>query len=398
MAFKFNSIEEAADSLRKGDLIVLVDDEQRENEGDLVLAGEKATIEKINFMVKEARGLVCVPITQKKAVQLQLPKMAFSVDKFDTPFTVSVDAADGGTGISVSDRLRTINTILDDSSKPESLHRPGHVFPLVAREGGVLHRAGHTEGTTDLLEIAGLKQVGVICEILNDDGSMARLPQLIEFAEKHSLKIVAIKDLIEYKLKNGLQVRKIAEPTLPTEFGEFKAVGYLDLVNNTEFVALVKGDVRGKENVLVRVHSGCLTGDVFHSKKCDCNEQLHAALKIIEKEGLGVLLYIPHHEGRGIGLLNKLKAYELQEQGKDTIEANTALGFPEDKRDYGTGAQILRDLGLTSIRILTNNPKKLKALQGFGLRITEQVPIKSLPNRFNKKYLDTKRSKMGHSL
>jgi len=398
MTFKFNSVEEALEELKKGQTIILVDDENRENEGDLVLAAEKANVENINFMAKEARGLICVPITKEKASQLELPKMTFSTDKFDTPFTVSVDAAKGGTGISISDRLLTIQTILDDNSKPESLSRPGHVFPLEAKNGGVLQRSGHTEGSVDLMTLAGLKPSAVICEILNEDGSVARLPELEKFAEKHSLKILMIKDLIKFQLKKGLQVRKVATTNLPTEFGDFKAHGYTDLLEGKEYLVLVKGEVKNKKNVLVRVHSACLTGDVFHSKKCDCNEQLHIAMKKINAEGEGVILYIPHHEGRGIGLLNKLKAYELQEQGKDTVEANLALGFPMDKRDFGTGAQILMDLGLTSIRVLTNNPKKLKGLQGFGLEITEQIPLKSSLNKHNKKYLDTKKAKMGHTL
>ena len=398
MTFKFNSVEEALEELKKGHTIILVDDENRENEGDLVLAAEKATVEKINFMAKEARGLICVPITKEKASQLDLPKMTYSTDKFDTPFTVSVDADKGGTGISIGDRLLTIQTILDDNSKPESLSRPGHVFPLEAKQGGVLQRSGHTEGSVDLMTLAGLKPTGVICEILNEDGSVARLPELEKFAEKHSLKILMIKDLIQYQMKKGLQVKKVATTNLPTEFGDFKALGYTDLLEGKEYMVLVKGEIENKKNVLVRVHSACLTGDVFHSKKCDCNEQLHIAMKKINQEGEGVILYIPHHEGRGIGLLNKLKAYELQEQGKDTVEANLALGFPMDKRDFGTGAQILVDLGLTTIRVLTNNPKKLKGLQGFGLEITEQVPLKSSTNFHNKKYLDTKKAKMGHTL
>ena len=398
MTFKFNSVEEALEDLKKGRTIILVDDENRENEGDLVLAAEKATVENINFMAKEARGLICVPITKEKASQLELPNMTFSTDKFDTPFTVSVDAAKGGTGISISDRLLTIQTILDDNSKPDSLSRPGHVFPLEAKHGGVLQRSGHTEGAVDLMVLAGLKPSAVICEILNEDGSVARLPELEKFAVKHSLKILMIKDLIKYQLKKGLQVKRVATTSLPTDFGDFKALGYTDLLEGKEYLVLVKGEVKNKKNVLVRVHSACLTGDVFHSKKCDCNEQLNIAMKKINREGEGVILYIPHHEGRGIGLLNKLKAYELQEQGKDTVEANFALGFPMDKSDFGTGAQILVDLGLTTIRVLTNNPKKLKGLQGFGLEITEQIPLKSSFNEHNKKYLDTKKAKMGHTL
>ena len=398
MSFKFNSVEEAAGDLRKGKPVILVDDEKRENEGDLILAAQKATIENINFLSKHARGLICVPVTAEKARQLMLEKMTENTDRFRTPFTVSVDAAKGGSGISIRDRLLTIKTILSEKSAPKDLHRPGHVFPLVAREGGVLHRAGHTEGTIDLLNAAGMKPVGVICEILNSDGSMARLPELEKFSKKHKLRILTLKDLVKYRLREGLAVKHVAAARLPTEFGEFTAHGYIDLADNNEYIALVKGNVSGKKNVLVRVHSACLTGDVFHSRRCDCNEQLHTSLRLINKEGSGVLLYIPHHEGRGIGILNKLKAYELQEKGADTVDANLSLGLPADKRDYGTGAQILRDLGLKKIRILTNNPKKLKGLGGFGLEISRQVPIKAKPNRHNRAYLRTKKLKMGHSL
>ena len=398
MGFKFNSVEEAADALKLGEMVVVVDDESRENEGDLLIAAEKATKESINFMSREARGLICVPITSQKALQLDLPKMTCNRDRFDTPFTVSVDAAKGGTGISIQDRLLTIKTILDDSSQPNSLYRPGHVFPLVARDGGVLERAGHTEASVDLLEIACLKKVGVICEIMNEDGSMARLPELVLFAQKNSLKIVTVKSLITHRLDLGVQVKRIASVKLPTDFGEFNVFGYRDVINENDYVALVKGNVFGKKNVLVRVHSACLTGDVFHSMRCDCGNQLEKSMELIEKEGLGVLLYIPHHEGRGIGLMNKLKAYELQEKGKDTVEANLALGFDSDKRDFGVGAQILKDIGLTTIRILTNNPKKLKGLTAFGIEIVEQVPIKTKENSHNKKYLETKRKKMGHIL
>jgi len=288
--------------------------------------------------------------------------------------------------------------ILSKDSKPSDLCRPGHVFPLEAKDGGVLERAGHTEATVDLLESAGMKKVGVICEIMNDDGSMARLPDLEKFAEKHDLKIFTIKSLIEYRIKKGVQVKQTSRANLPTVFGDFVVYGYFDTLNNKEYIALVKGDVRGKENVLIRVHSACLTGDVFHSKKCDCNDQLEGSLRAVEKEGLGVVLYIPHHEGRGIGILNKLKAYELQEKGRDTVEANLALGLEADKRNFGVGAQVLRDLGLTSIRLLTNNPKKLSGLGGFGLKVVGQIPIKGRVNSHNKHYLETKKEKMGHDL
>ncbi len=397
MSYKFVSVEEASEALRKGEILIMVDDESRENEGDLVISAEKVTHEALNFMAKEARGLTCVPINSKKALQLDLPRMTPSKDRLDTPFTVSVDASTGGTGISISDRLLTIKTILDDSSKPNTLSRPGHIFPLVAREGGTLERAGHTEGTTDLLEIASLKPVGVICEIMNEDGSMARLPELEKFAEKHSMKIVTIKSIIEYRLKKGKQIKQISKVTLPTRFGEFDLYSYFDVLNKNEYICLVKGNILEKKDVLVRVHSACLTGDVLHSMKCDCGEQLDEAMKLIQKEG-GVLLYIPHHEGRGIGLSNKIKAYALQEKGKDTVEANLALGFEEDERDFGVGAQILRDLGLTSIKVLTNNPKKLEGLKAFGLEIKEQIPLKIKSNPYNKAYLETKKTKMHHTL
>ncbi len=398
MAFKFDSVARAAKALRRGEFVIVVDDERRENEGDLVLAAQKASAKKLNFMAREGRGLLCVPITKEKAEQLDLPQMSAHSDKFQTPFTVSVDAAGAGTGMSMRDRLLTIKTILKKSSRPDSLLRPGHVFPLVAREGGVLQRAGHTEASIDLLSFARMEKVAVICEILNNDGSMARLPDLAMFAKKHRLKIACVRDIISARLKTGLMVKKAADAALPTKFGNFRAVGYSDLLEGREYVALVKGDVAGAKNVLVRVHSACLTGDVFHSLRCDCNEQLHEALRRIERAGKGVVLYIPHHEGRGVGILNKLRAYELQDRGKDTVEANKALGLDVDRREFGTGARILRDLGLSTIRVLTNNPKKLKGLGGFGLKITEQVPLRTTPNRYNRRYLQTKKEKMGHSL
>ncbi len=398
MPFKFDSVEAGMKALRRGEIVILVDDERRENEGDLVLAAEKATPEKLNFMLREGRGLLCVPITSEKAAQLDLPRMAKNSDRFDTPFTVSVDAKGTSTGVSVKDRLLTIKTILSAASRPEDLHRPGHVFPLIAREGGVLHRAGHTEGAVDLLSTAGMNPVGVICEIMNKDGSMARLPGLMKFSRRHGLKIVCLKDVISHRLRKGLMVRKVAEASLPTKFGDFTAMGYTDLLEGNDYIALVKGRVGGRKNVLVRVHSACLTGDVFHSLRCDCNAQLHAALSMISREGKGVLLYIPSHEGRGIGILNKLRAYSLQDRGKDTVEANRALGLEVDKREYGTGARILRELGLTTIRVLTNNPKKLRGLEGFGLEIVGQIPLRAKPNRHNRRYLETKKKKLGHRL
>ena len=398
LAERLDSIEGAIAGLKRGKMVVLVDDERRENEGDLVLAGEFATEKKLNFMLKNARGLMCIPVTSAKAAQFSLKKMAENTDQFQTPFTVSVDAKTAKTGVSVEDRMKTIRVLLSESASPDGLVSPGHMFPLVAKDGGVLHRAGHTEGSIDLLKLAGLNPVAVIMEIMNSDGTMARLADLLKFKKKFGLKIVSLKSLIDFRLKTESLVEKVASPWLPTEFGDFTAVGFRDKIYGEEYVALVKGNVFGKKNVLVRVHSGCLTGDVFHSLKCDCRAQVEESLKSIEKEGLGVLLYISHHEGRGIGLLNKLRAYELQEKGYDTVEANMLLGFSMDSRDYGIGAQILRGLGLSSIRLLTNSPKKMAALEGFGLKIVEMVPIKSAPTKFNKKYLDTKKKKMGHLL
>jgi len=398
MAYKFDSVGQACRALKRGEMVILVDDESRENEGDIVIAAEHADEQNLNFMSRECRGLICVPVTRSKAEQLGLKKMTKNSDRFDTPFTVSVDAAAGGSGISIADRLLTIKTILDDNSRPQDLYRPGHMFPLLSRKGGVLERAGHTEGAIELVQEAGLKPVAVICEIMNEDGSMARMPELEKFAKAHRLKIVTLKDIIKHRMHKGKQVKKVAKTTLPTNFGEFTAYGYTDEVEGREYICLVKGKVKGRNNVLVRVHSACLTGDVFHSMRCDCNSQLEAALHMINEEGLGVLLYIPHHEGRGIGLLNKLRAYELQDKGRDTVEANLELGLEADRRDYGTGAQILRDLGLRRIRVLTNNPKKLKGLEGFGLEVAEQVPLAIKANEHNRKYLATKRIKLGHYL
>ncbi|MBU0635713.1 GTP cyclohydrolase II [Candidatus Micrarchaeota archaeon] len=394
-----DSIKSALKDLQNGKLIILVDDANRENEGDLILAAEKASSQNLNFMGQFARGLMCVPITKESALQLDLPLMTIQQDHFGTAFTVSVDAKKAGTGISMPDRLKTIQVLASPKATSNDLVRPGHIFPLVAREGGVLERAGHTEGALDLMKLAGLQPSAVICEILKPNGEMARLPELIKFKKEWGLKLISIHDLIKYRLKQqGKQVRQIAAPIIFTEFGKFKSVLYQDSASKEEYLALIKGNVKGKKNVLVRVHSACLTGDVFHSRHCDCRPQLESALKQIAKAKQGVLLYIPHHEGRGIGLANKLQAYEWQAKGKDTLEANWALGMPTDKRDYGVGAQILADLGLTSIRILTNNPKKLVGLQAFGLKITKQVPIKIKPNKHNKKYLKTKKEKMGHLL
>lgn len=394
---RLDSIDSAIKDLRKGGMVVVVDDEGRENEGDLVLAAQKATAESVNFMAKEARGLVCVPITKGKADQLGLPKMTWQSDNFQTPFTVSVDAAAAGTGISIADRLLTIKTIAGDKSRPESLRRPGHIFPLVAQEGGVLTRAGHTEASVDLMLLAGLKPVAVICEIMNPDGSMARFKQLRKFADENKLKMVSIKDLIGYKISKGKNVMCVAQTSLPTSFGMFKAFGYLDLVAKHEYLVLVKGKI-SKKTPLVRIHSGCLTGDVFHSKRCDCNGQLHCALKAINRYGCGVLIYAQHQEGRGIGLLNKLKAYHLQDEGKDTVEANLELGFEADVRDFGPSAQILKDLGVKKLNLLSNNPEKKKELGKYGLKVLSLVKLNIKPNKHNRRYLETKKLKLGHSI
>ncbi len=396
---ELDSVESAVRDLKKGKMIILVDGEERENEGDLVLAAEKATIQNLNFMAHHARGLMCVPVSRERALKLDLPLMTSERDLHGTAFTVSVDAKNAGTGISIPNRLKTIRVLVDSKSKPSDLQKPGHLFPLVGREGGVLERAGHTEGALDLMKLAKLKPVAVICEILKPDGEMARLPELLPLKKKWRLKLVSIQDLIEYRLKHGhQQIQKMASPILFTRFGKFSAHVYKDLATKEEYLALVKGNVKGKKNVLVRVHSACLTGDALGSLHCDCGPQLENALKKISSSSTGVLLYIPHHEGRGIGLSSKLQTYEWQALGKDTVEANLALGFPMDKRDYGIGAQILRDLGLSTIRILTNNPKKLVGLEAFGLKITKQLPIKTKPNPHNKKYLETKKTRMGHLL
>ena len=396
---QFSTIEEALEDVRAGKMVVVVDAEDRENEGDLVLAAQFATPESINFMAKEARGLICLALTPDRCDELGLDLLpAKNESHLGTAFTTTIEARDGvTTGISADDRARTIQVAVDPSSKPEDLVQPGHMFPLKAKPGGVLERTGHTEAAVDLARLAGLNPAGVICEILNDDGTMARVPDLTGYCERHDLKLITIADLIAYRRKNDKLVERVVETGLPTAFGEFRAVGFRSLVDDKHHMAMVKGDVDGEQDVLVRVHSECLTGDVFHSMRCDCGEQLAAALAMIEEEGQGVLLYLSQ-EGRGIGLLNKLKAYKLQEEGADTVEANLKLGLPADLRDYGIGAQILGDLGLTSIRILTNNPKKIVGLEGYGLSVSEQVPIQPEPNVHNEAYLRAKRDKMGHSL
>ena len=395
----FATIAEAIEDIQAGKFVVVVDDEDRENEGDLTIAAQFATPEAVNFMVTHARGLVCLCLTEQRCEELGLRQMTDENETpFGTAFTVSVEAREGvSTGISAHDRSRTIQVAVDPTSTPRDLVQPGHVFPLRARDGGVLRRSGQTEAAVDLARLAGLNPAGVVCEIMRDDGSMARVPDLVPYCERHGLKMVTVADLIEYRRRHEQLVERVTSVQLPTEYGEFTAVAFREHLTGKHHVALVCGDVEGAEDVLVRVHSECLTGDVFHSRRCDCGEQLELALRRIAAEERGVLLYMAQ-EGRGIGLLNKLKAYELQEDGLDTVEANLALGYPADARDYSIGHQILSDLGLTTIRILTNNPKKLTGIEGFGLTVLEQVPIEIVPNDDNRRYLHTKREKLGHAL
>jgi 3,4-dihydroxy 2-butanone 4-phosphate synthase/GTP cyclohydrolase II len=395
----FTTVPEAAELYRRGDFVIIVDDEDRENEGDLCIAAERVTAESINFMARFGRGLICLALTEERCAELELPLMVeHNTTNFGTAFTVSIEARGRvTTGISAADRAETVRVAIDPKTRPYDLARPGHVFPLRARKGGVLKRAGQTEASIDLASIAGVMPAAVICEIMNEDGTMARLPDLKEFAVKHGLKIISVADIIKYRMQNEKHVHCLASPVLPTQHGDFRVYAYQSDITGEEHVALVKGEIREEDEVLVRVHSSCLTGDVFHSSRCDCGDQLERAFELIAHEGKGVILYLLQ-EGRGIGLVNKLRAYELQDQGADTIEANAKLGFAPDIRDYGTGSQILRDLGVRKIRLLTNNPAKFVAIEGFGLEIIERVPLEIAPSSTTQKYLETKKKKLGHIL
>ncbi len=400
MSIQLNTIEEALEDIKAGKVVIVVDDEDRENEGDFIAAAEKVTPEMINFMATNGRGLICAPLTAERCEELDLhPMVQNNTVLHHTAFTVSVDLIGHGctTGISVFDRAKTIQSLVDEKTKPEDLGRPGHIFPLTAMQGGVLRRTGHTEAAVDLARIAGLKPAGILVEILNEDGSMARLPQLIEKAKEFNLKIISIEDLIKYRIKKESLIERKEKIELPTEYGDFQLVAFIDKTNGEEHLALTKGEWKEGDAVLTRVHSSCVTGDIFGSCRCDCGPQLHEAMRMVQKEGKGVILYM-NQEGRGIGLMNKLKAYKLQEEGYDTVQANEKLGFKSDQRDYGIGAQILRDLNVTKMRLMTNNPTKRTGLIGYGLEIVENVPLEIKSNKYNKFYLETKRDRMGHDL
>ena len=400
MELKLNTIEEAIEEFKKGNFVIVVDDEDRENEGDFIMAAEKITPEHVNFMLKNGRGVLCAPVTENRCKELNLDMQVHdNTSLLGTPFTVTVDLLGNGctTGVSMHDRAMTIRALADPATQPSDLGRPGHINPLRARNGGVIVRAGHTEAAVDLARLAGLRPCGALIEIINDDGTMARLPQLVEVAKKYSLKIITIKDLIAYRVVHETMVRKEEEVFLPTEWGSFQLIAYTQLDNGVTHLVLKKGEWKDNEPVLVRVHSSCATGDIFGSCKCDCGDQLHRAMQMVEEEGKGLIVYMSQ-EGRGIGLINKLKAYHLQEQGLDTVDANIRLGFKPDERDYGIGAQILRNLGVTQMRLITNNPVKRSGLEGYGLTITETVPLIIKPNAYNRKYLKTKQDRMGHHL
>ena len=398
MKYKFARIEEAISDFKNGKFLVVVDDENRENEGDLICAAESITPEMVNFMITKARGLLCVPMTEKRLKELKIPLMTDkNTETHGTKFTISVDHKKSTTGISAKERANTINELANPEAAANDFLRPGHIFPLIAENGGVLKRTGHTEATIDLTNLAGLNPAGALCEIIKDDGEMARLPELIEFAKEHKLHLVTIKDLIEFRRRNEVLIERISEAKLPTRHGDFKIISYQSKVSDEYHIALIKGEVSGRENILVRVHSECLTGDALFSARCDCGDQLEYSFKKIGEEGTGVILYMKQ-EGRGIGFLNKMKAYHLQDHGKATVAANLELGFQDDMRDYGIGAQILKDLGLQKIRLLTNNPRKLVALEGYDLKIVERVPIEIIPHKNNVHYLKTKKDKLGHIL